>query len=311
MIPHMLPATTEVMVILIMYQPRRPALPREMNVRGLRCRLHCWGDREAPPVLLLHGWADVGMSFQFLADALSDDWYLVAPDWRGFGESGWQPGGYWFPDYLADLDEMLDSLSPAAPVRLVGHSMGGNVAWLYAGIRPGRVSHAVSLDVYGLPDSPPENAPEHYARWLDQLKTAPSYTPYADLDGVAARIRRLAPRLDPGKALFLAGHWSRRETDGRYRLRHDPAHKRVNPVLYRRAEARSCWGKIRARTLLVLGEDSPFYEAYERDGHRAELESCIPAFTDAVIAGSGHMLHLEQPERLAGLLEGFLRQGFV
>jgi len=121
-----------------MYKPVKTPCQVDLQIRDLRYRLHCWGNDSGIPVLLLHGWADVGMSFQFLADAMSNNWYLIAPDWRGFGETQWQMAGYWFPDYRGDMDAIIDHISQERPVRLVGHSMGGNVAWLYAGRGSGR-----------------------------------------------------------------------------------------------------------------------------------------------------------------------------
>jgi pimeloyl-ACP methyl ester carboxylesterase len=291
-----------------MYKPAKSALPLDLNIRDLRYRIHCWGNASAIPVFLLHGWADVGMSFQFLADKMSEDWYLLAPDWRGFGESQWQPGGYWFPDYLADLEMLIDHISPTSPVRLVGHSMGGNVAWLYAGVRPERVSHAVSLDVYGLDDSPPELAPAHYGMWLDQLKQIQLYSQYADIDGVIERILKIAPNMDSDKAAFLACYWCDEAAEGSYHLRHDPAHKRVNPILYRRQEAMCCWQEITAKVMLVLATESSFYERYESQGYQAELHANIRQFKETSIDRSGHMVHLEQPSRLAAILDDFLRE---
>ena len=68
---------------------------------------------------------DVSASFQFLVDCFARDWYVIAPDWRGFGLSAWAPGGYWFPDYYADLDALLEIYQPAAPVFLAGHTTPG------------------------------------------------------------------------------------------------------------------------------------------------------------------------------------------
>jgi len=289
-----------------MYQPLKTADHIDLSVRGLNYRLHCWGDRSGIPVVLLHGWADMGMSFQFVAESMQDKWYVIAPDFRGFGDTDWQPGGYWFPDYLADLEVIIDWLAPNQPLRLVGHSMGGNVAWMYAGIRPERVSHAVSLDVYGMPESLSEQAAAHYQKWLDQLQTNQTYSVYADITAVAERIIRLAPRLQQDRALFLAQHWCRQSADGSWQLKHDPAHKRVNPVLYRREEAKNCWRNIRAKTLLVLAEQSAFNERYIREGYQTELQDCIQDFAEAVVNASGHMLHLEQPQALAAMLDTFL-----
>ena len=290
-----------------MYEPANLARVHDLIIRGLKYRMHSWGDPNGLPVFLLHGWADVGMSFQFVADYMDEGWYLLAPDWRGFGDTQWQSGGYWFPDYLADLDALIDHYSPLHPVRLVGHSMGGNVAWLYAGIRPKRVSHAVSLDVYGLPESSVDQAPAHYAKWLDQVKKEQTFSGYTEIDNIIERIITLAPNIGAEKARFLASHWCDESDLGTIRLKHDPAHKRLNPILYRRSEARSCWREISAKGLLVLASESLFYQRYEKEGYQTELNEYISLFTEAIIRDTGHMLHLEQPERLAAILDDFLK----
>ena len=82
-------------------------------VNGLKMYYEIHGSGE--PVVLLHGFQDCGDTWQFLVDSLPGTWSLVAPDWRGFGGSEWAPGGYWFPDYLADLETLLDQLVPDAP----------------------------------------------------------------------------------------------------------------------------------------------------------------------------------------------------
>lgn len=287
------------------YHPASRARELDVHIRGLRYRVHEWGRQDAEPMFLLHGWADTGMSFQFLADFLAANWRLVAPDWRGFGDSEWSAGDYWFPDYLADLDKLLDLTCPDRPVRIVGHSMGGNIAWLYAGVRPDRVSHAVSLDAFGLRETDPARAPERYGQWLDELGETQAFSSYTDFDGLRDRVLSLAPMLDPARADFIARQWGRETGDG-VELRHDPAHRRVNPVQYRRAEARACWSRIRARTLLVLGAGSRFHNWYFKDAMNADVRADLPGLEEAVI-DAGHMLHLEQPERVAAILERFLR----
>src|SRR5690606_27228926 len=120
-------------------------------------------------IFLLHGWMDVSASFQFVVDGLPLHWTLLAPEWRGFGLSQRTPSDcYWFPDYLADLDQLLDALAPDGPVDLVGHSMGGNIATLYAGVRPRRIRRLVNLEGVGLRARDPDQAPQRYRDWLDE-----------------------------------------------------------------------------------------------------------------------------------------------
>jgi pimeloyl-ACP methyl ester carboxylesterase len=244
------------------------------------------------------------MSFQFLADHLALRWRVIAPDWRGFGDSAWDPNGYWFPDYLADLEGLLAQFSPDRPAQLAGHSMGGNVACLYAGIRPERISHLVSLDAAGVKDNQPDEAPARYARWLEHLRSPARFSPLADFDAALALVGKLVPGLEPGRAKFLALQWARPAPDHELHLPHDPRHKHVNPVLYRRDEARACWRRISAHTLFVLARDGQLYDKWESH-YRADLTDCIPHLQTEVL-DCGHMLHLERPEELAAMLDGFL-----
>ncbi len=162
-----------------MYTCQRVARSQTVSIRNVRYHVLVWDHAPQvdalPPLVLLHGWMDVAASYQFMVDAFSEDFLrgrtLIAPDWRGFGLTPW--GGadhYWFPDYLADLDFLLDHFAGQRPVDLVGHSMGGNVAMLYAGVRPERVRRLVNLEGFGMPETQPEQAPLRYAKWMDELK---------------------------------------------------------------------------------------------------------------------------------------------
>src|SRR5262245_30431232 len=282
--------------------------PVFLEIRGLRYHCRCWGDPAARVLVLLHGWMDVSASFQFLVDALGAEWRAIAPDWRGYGLTQWSGvDSYWFPDYLADLDALLDHFSPGTPVAVLGHSMGGNVASLYAGIRPGRVAKLVNVEGFGLAAVDPSAAPRRYAKWLTGIVEPPRFRDYATFEPLAARMQVTNPRLTRDRALFLEQHWGMAAPDGRVRLRSDPAHKRVNPVLYRVEEARACWRQVTAPVLWVEGAESDTmtrlridrteYEARKRD---------FSALTARTLADAGHMVHHDQPETLARAVEEFL-----
>ncbi len=287
----------------------KPSRSSFLTIRGVRYHVRRWGPPDGPPLFLLHGWMDVSASFQFLVDALEGPWQCIAPDWRGFGLSGWNEEGYWFPDYLADLDALLDLCPGRGLVPLVGHSMGGNIACLYAGVRPERVSRVVSLEGFGLPATRSEEAPERYRRWLDELKTPAAFSDYPSLEAVAARLRKNNPRLTEHQARFLAPHWAAPGPDGRVRPRSDPQHKGVNPVLYRLEEAMACWRGIEAPVLWVLGEESALArrrrEAPEEFDQRS---AAIRRLRVETLAGAGHMMHHDQPRALARLVEAFLME---
>ena len=278
-------------------------------VRELRYHCRRWGDPSRPTLFLLHGWMDVSASFQFLVDALRGDWHVVAPDWRGFGLTEWaRAGGYWFPDYFADLEQLLDRFHPGAPATLVGHSMGGNVATMYAGIRPQRVARVVNLEGFGLAATEPGQAPRRYARWLDELAGAsPSFRDYESFDALAERLRENNPRLDAERASFLSRHWGRSKPDGRVELASDPAHKRVNPVLYRLDEAEACWRRVEAPVLWVTGAESKTPDMMKLSPQTlAARKACFSKLAERVIPEAGHMLHHDQPESVARAIEDFL-----
>jgi pimeloyl-ACP methyl ester carboxylesterase len=301
------------------YAPSRRAAARQLPIRRLSYHLETWGSDELatpdrPLLLLLHGWMDVGASFQFMVDALAAREgplrWIVAPDWRGFGGSvGGGSDSYWFPDYLGDLDALIDALSPTQPIDLLGHSMGGNVAMSYAGVRPERVRRLVNLEGFGMPASKPEQAPKRLLQWLDELKAPAALRPYASAEAVAARLVKTNPRLAPDKAAWLAQQWAAPDESGQWQLRADPAHKRVNPALYQADEVVETWAQISAPLLWFEGAETEMAKWWGERYPRSEFETrlrVVPQLERATLADCGHMLHHDQPEALARVLQHFL-----
>ncbi|MDE1949872.1 MAG: alpha/beta hydrolase [Burkholderiales bacterium] len=301
------------------YRARRADSSEFFALRGLRHHVRRWGTpalaaAQRPPLVLLHGWMDVGASFQFVVDALAaiegETRLVLAPDWRGFGLTD-RPAAdtYWFRDYLADLDAVLDRIVPEGPIDLLGHSLGGNVVMSYAGLRPQRIRKLVNLEGFGLPATHAAQAPKRLVQWLDELKTPPQMRSYASLGEVAARLVANNPLLGRDKAAWLAPHWSRREADGRWHILGDPAHRRVNPVLYRVDEQLEAWKLISAPLLWVEGDrtdvDKWWGHRYPRSEFHERL-SVVARVQRETLSPCGHMLHHDQPEALARRLAAFL-----
>lgn len=288
-----------------------PSRSEFLAIRGLRLHVRHWGREGAPKLFMAHGWMDMSASFQFVVDALAGDWHVIAPDWRGFGLSGRSGNDtYWFPDYFADLDAILDHYSPNEPVDLLGHSMGGNVVSVYAGVRPARVKRLINLEGFGLPATRSEQAPGRYAAWLDEIKAPPEMRSYAGLDEVAARLQKTNPRLPDDRAAFLAGHWSAPDDAGRYAILGDPAHKMRGPLLYQAEEVLACWRKITAPVLWVEAEHTNMWLWMgPKETARAEVDrrlAQIDKVTPRLMPDAGHMLHHDQPVLLARMIEDFL-----
>lgn len=302
----------------VQYRPISQGVERDLPVRGLNYRLREWivGAQasaseqsiasEARLLVLLHGYMDIGASFQFMVDCLQARWRVVALDWRGFGaSSAGTVDSFWFPDYLGDLDAVLDALSPDQPVRLVAHSMGGNIAMVYAGVRPQRVAGVVNLEGFGLKAVGAEIAPSRYATWLDELRRPMRLRDYASLDAVAGRLMKNNPRLPLDKALFLATHWSRPDAEGRLVLQADPAHRRVNPVPYRLDEVLACWRAIEAPVLWVSSDADDASHRFTRTAEYRQRLTAIARLKEMEVPDAGHMLHHDQPAIVARLVEEF------
>ena len=278
------------------------------SVRGLRYHVRTWGEPGSPKLFLLHGWMDVSASFQFLVDCFAREWHVIAPDWRGFGLSAWaREGSYWFPDYYADLEALLELYQPGKPASLIGHSMGGVIASMYAGIRPERIACLVSMEGLGLARQMPDQAPKRYAQWLDQLKDPSAFNSYRSFDEVAARLKRNNPRLTDDRAAFLARHWAKQLDTGEVVLASDPRHKIFNPTLFRVEEAIACWRRITAPVLLVSGNLSDIPARMKDTPEQlAERKRAFQNRREIELDDCGHMMHHDQPEKLAPLLEEFL-----
>lgn len=303
-----------------MYQARRPARSEFAPVRNLKYHVLRWGTTGStlPPLVLMHGWMDVAASYQFVVDAFSPAFFegrtILAADWRGFGLTDC-PGhdNYWFPDYLADLDFLLDHYVGDQPIDLVGHSMGGNVVMLYAGVRPQRIRRLINLEGFGMPATRPDKAPKRYAQWMDELKSLhrgeQALKAYADADGVARRLMKTNPRLPEDKAQWLARQWARPNAHGQWEILGDAAHKIVNAQLYRVDEVLAAFASITAPVLSVEASDNQMEQWWQGKYTLAEFHErlkSVPQLQQARIQDAGHMLHHDQPEQLAALIENFL-----
>ena len=299
-----------------MYPIKRISRSAFVPIRGLDYHVRLWGEPQPgqTPLVLLHGWMDVAASYQFMVDALAREHFIIAPDWRGFGlTNAVGADTFWFPDYIADLDALLDHYCADTPVNLVGHSMGGNVAMLYAAVRPERVRRLINLEGFGLPATRPSQAPARYTQWLSELKQLRQgelkLRHYDTLDAVARRLIKTNPRLSPDKAHWLAAHWSAETAPGQWTILGEAAHKIINPQLYRVDEMLAVFANIRAPMLMVEASDDSMAQWWKGKYALPEFHERLKALPDVTIRqlpDCSHMLHHDQPELLARLIEDFL-----
>ncbi|MDI9335425.1 MAG: alpha/beta hydrolase [Gammaproteobacteria bacterium] len=299
-----------------MYQIKHPFSSQFLPIRGLQYHLLSWGKDipDQPIMVLLHGWMDVAASFQFLVDNFSTQRKVFAPDWRGYGQTQIVTDNFWFADYFADLDFILDHLSPDQPVDLVGHSMGGHIAMVYAGIRPERVRHLINLEGFGMARTQPSEAVGRYRRWLQELKDYQQgkldLQSYACAQDVARRLMKNNPRLSEDKALWLATHWGKENRDlNQWQIQGHPAHKIINAHLYQVDEAKAIFSQIQAPTLCAIAENNQMDVWWQGKYHLSEFKNrltVVPELQFIEIADSGHMMHHDQPKVLAQHIEQFV-----
>lgn len=295
----------------------KPSESLFVNIRGLRYHVRSWGRPGAPIVFLIHGWMDSSASFQFLVDEMRRDWHVLAPDWRGYGETQWSGSDtYWYGDFLGDLDCLLAQFQPEGQVNLVAHSFGANVACVYSGLRPERIARLVNIDAYGAKPGTPEDVLKRYQRWMRRLNkslTAPTYASHAELE---ARLQRANPRVTAERIAFIARHWSVSNEGGGIKLRHDPAHT-LNDGMdasNRLEEAMASWRAITAPTLILLArQGGAILRAKDlTTGATGEDRfACFQNSREIWFEDTGHMMHLERPAELAPLIEDFIQNGLT
>ena len=276
------------------------------RIRGIDYCIRRWGNPKARPLLMLHGARDCSATFQFVVDAFKRDWHIIAPDWRGHGHSGWAPQSYWVHDFLGDLDVLLDAVFPGIIPDIVGHSMGGNTAGLYVGLRPDRARRFVSLDGIGPPvHRLPVDMTATLDAWLRPTATTQSRG-YDTLADVAGRLMKANYRLTPARAAFLAAHSAKQHDDGKWRWLFDPGMTRSLPTLHTLAEWAAIWARVTIPARWIgssdLRSDAPSFNSATVEARR----KLLPHAVYTRLENTGHNVHHDRPEDVAALIESFL-----
>lgn len=300
------------MVAASAYVPRRMWRSRYAVTRGVRYHIREWGPAGGTPLVFLHGGRDTSVSFQFIVDALEADWRVIAPDWRGHGLTQATPGNYWTSDFLCDLDGLFADLALGGGVPLLGHSMGGDIASLYAALRPEAVTHLVTLDALGIPlDRSPARMPRILTDLLDSDRREFKRSVYASVEEMAERLLHANGRLDPARARYLAAA-NAQPVEGRgLGWPRDPHFRRSWPTLHSVEEWGECWRKIAAPVLCILASEPEPRSPTRDPGEVAARSSYFPSVAVIRAPNTGHNVHHEAPELVARLLETFIRTGKI
>lgn len=283
---------------------------KKLDIRGLQTHVQEWGDIGSPKLFMLHGWMDCGATFKYMMPQLAERFHVIAPDLRGFGETEHARDGYWFHDYFADLDVLLDYYVPQGRIDIVGHSMGGNIAMLYAGIRPERVGRLLSLESFGLPPSESTDSADKVRKWMRQILSDHEERVYPNSNLLKHSIYKGNPRLPDHVIEDLAGLWGRVIDDsGAMVLKHDHRHRYTNPVRYNFEDTLSIWRQATAKTGLVVASESEIFQRFGAGGRVQEIMDVYQIAKEHYyeLRDCGHMLHLEQPEKTAEIILDFFK----
>ncbi|MCW5749911.1 MAG: alpha/beta hydrolase [Alphaproteobacteria bacterium] len=282
--------------------------PVSRSYYSQRLRLHYvdWGNEQAPPLLLLHGTRDHSRNWDWIAACLRRDWHVIAPDLRGHGDSQHSPdGSYTMAAYIYDLAQLVHQ-QRLAPLTLVGHSLGGNIALRYAGIYPENVRKLVAIE--GLGPSPKAQAEQagrgidrRMRDWIEEVRALSARAPrrYASLDEALARMREENRHLSAEQALHLTRHGVAQNEDGTYSWKFDNYVRAWPPYDMTRREIEELWARIACPTLLVYGDES-WASNPLADGRAAHF----PNARVVSFAGAGHWVHHDRLDAfLAALIE--------
>ncbi len=281
------------------------------RVNGLRLWVHRFRGESAPPtgltILLLHGFMDAGATWDLVAPALARGGHeVVAPDLRGFGQSDFVgAGGYYhFPDYVADIAELVDALAPRR-LSLVGHSMGATVAAFYAGAHAGRVERLALLEGMGPMSTEAPVSVDRMQAWLRTLREVSRVPrPLTSLQEAVERLSLHHPRVAREVIETRARLLTKADDTGRLVWAYDPLHRTTAPTPFNGETFREFLRRIECPTLVVSGGPAGWHPPDE-----AERIACLAHALRFELPHAGHMMHWTEPRGLAERLATFFGEG--
>jgi pimeloyl-ACP methyl ester carboxylesterase len=284
--------------------------PTSHSFYSQRLRLHYvdWGHASRPPLLLLHGGRDHCRNWDWVAAALREEWHVIAPDLRGHGDSQWSPdGSYTMAGYIYDLAQLIHQ-QRLAPVTIIGHSLGGNIALRYAGIYPATVVRLVAIEGVG---PPPARMAERQRRtivermddWIREQRALAGRLPrrYASIEDAFGRLQEENPHLTAEQARHLTIHGANQNEDGTYSWKFDNYVRSWPPYDMPGRDIALLWSRVTCPTLLLWGKESWAGNPAE-DGRAAQF----PAATVVGIDGAGHWLHHDRLDDFLRVVRRFL-----
>lgn len=275
-----------------------------------RLRLHYvdWGNESAPPLMLVHGGRDHCRNWDWMAASLRDKYHVFAPDLRGHGDSQWMVGGHYsMIDYVYDVAQLVHQLE-AAPITLVGHSLGGAICLQYAGIYPNKVKKVVSIDGFGPPPDYAKQRAEtpvevRMRGWVKQVRELSGRLPrrYPTLEECVKRMQEANPRLSDEQAKYLTLHGAIQNEDQTFSWKFDNYVRALSPYLFNAEEMHTLWRNIECPVQLIHGMESWSGDP-EADGRSSHFKDVKIVHVEK----AGHWVHHDQLQVVLDTVRAFL-----
>jgi pimeloyl-ACP methyl ester carboxylesterase len=283
--------------------------PRDIRLSspiGDLAALH-WPNPGAPRVLCLHGWLDNAASFIPLNASLKGldpvGLDLVALDFAGHGYSSHRPAGsrYYLHDYLWDVEAALDALDWDA-ADIIGHSLGGVIAGLYAAASPERINRLVLLDGLGPPTAGSGQSVERLRRSMASTRKPEStLRRYQSIDEAARARQKVTPMSDAAVRLLVERAIG--SQDDHFRWRTDPRLNWHSPFLMTEEQVLELLAGIEAPSLSIVA--TPIAHWFKPQQVEKRM-AALPRAQHQTIEGHHHF-HMEQPGDIAPMIQAFLQ----
>ena len=283
--------------------------PTSHRFLSQRLRLHYvdWGNSDLEPLLMIHGGRDHCRNWDWIAHSLREKWHIIAPDLRGHGDSDWSPDGHYdMASYVYDLAQLIHQKG-LAPVTILAHSLGGNIALRYAGLYPETVKSIVAIEGLGWPpkvlaERAKKTFDERLRDWIEEKRSFAGRLPrrYQSIEEALGRMQGENKHLSPEQAYHLTVHGTVQNEDGTYSWKFDNYVRNWPAYDMPTDELQALWAKIKCPTLLVYGEES--WASSPKDDGR------IKFFSNAKVKGfadAGHWVHHDQLQLFLDTLNKF------
>lgn len=284
--------------------------PTSHSFFSQRLRLHYvdWGNPTAPPLLMVHGGRDHCRNWDWLAERLRSRWHIIAPDLRGHGDSQWSTeGSYRMDNYIYDLAQLIHQ-QQLAPVTIIAHSLGGNIAIRYTGIYPETVRRLLAIEGLGasprmVQDRARQPLDERMRIWIDEQRKLSGRLPrrYGSVEEAFKRMQDENKHLSPERARHLTEHGVNQNEDGSFSWKFDNYVRSWPAYDMAVAEVEQLWARITCPSLLVYGSESGASNP-SIDGRARHLQNT----TVVSIDGAGHWVHHDQFETFYKLASEFI-----